>query len=80
VSIASEEDGAAQRLGALLGARYAPARGLTKASIFKNGRVVFNIKGDSYRLVCQINYSAGTIEIRVFGSHADYDTINAETV
>ncbi|GEM_PF-1336840 len=51
-----------------------------KASILKNGRVVFNIKGNSYRLVCQVNYLAGTVEIRFFGSHADYDTINAETV
>ncbi|MBY0431997.1 MAG: type II toxin-antitoxin system HigB family toxin [Rhodospirillales bacterium] len=51
-----------------------------KASVLKNGRVVFNIKGNSYRLVCQINYLAGTVEIRFFGSHADYDSINAETV
>ena len=51
-----------------------------KVSILKNGRAVFNIKGNSYRLVCQINYLAGTVEIRFFGSHADYDTINAETV
>ncbi len=51
-----------------------------KASILKNGRVVFNIKGNSYRLICQINYQAGTVEIRFFGSHADYDTINVESV
>jgi len=51
-----------------------------KASILKNGRVVFNIKGNSYRLVCHINYQAGTVEIRFFGTHADYDTISAESV
>lgn len=51
-----------------------------KASILKDGRVVFNIKGNSYRLVCQVNYHAGTVEIRFFGDHSDYDTINAETV
>lgn len=51
-----------------------------KASVLKNGRVVFNIKGNSYRLVCQINYQAGTVEIRFFGSHPEYDAINAETV
>lgn len=51
-----------------------------KASVLKNGRVVFNIKGNSYRLVCQINYQAGAVEIRFFGSHSEYDAINAETV
>ncbi len=51
-----------------------------KASILKAGRVVFNIKANDFRLVCQINYLAGTIEIRFFGTHAEYDMINAETV
>jgi mRNA interferase HigB len=41
-----------------------------KASVLKGGRVVFNIKGNDYRLVCQINYLAGVVEIRFFGSHA----------
>lgn len=51
-----------------------------KASILKGGRAVFNIKANSYRLVCQINYAAEVVEIRFFGSHAEYDGINAETV
>ncbi len=51
-----------------------------KASILKSGRVVFNIKGNSYRLVCRVNYGAGTVEIRFFGNHADYDGIDAGTV
>lgn len=51
-----------------------------KASILKAGRVVFNIKGNDFRLVCQINYAAGTVEIRFFGSHSEYDRINAELV
>lgn len=51
-----------------------------KASILKAGRVVFNIKGNDYRLVARIQYQAGVIAIRFFGSHAEYDRIDAETV
>lgn len=51
-----------------------------KASILKRGRAVFNIKGNDYRLVAQINYRAKTLEIRFFGSHAEYDKIDAETI
>jgi mRNA interferase HigB len=51
-----------------------------KASILKAGRVVFNIKGNDYRLVAAVQYQAGVLVIRFFGSHAEYDTIDAETV
>ena len=51
-----------------------------KASILKAGRAVFNMKANDFRLVCQINYAAGTVEIRFFGTHVDYDQIDAETV
>lgn len=51
-----------------------------KASILKGGRVVFNIKGNDYRLVARIQYQAGLVEIRFFGTHAEYDRIDAETV
>jgi mRNA interferase HigB len=51
-----------------------------KASILKSGRVVFNIKGNDYRLVAALNYAAGVLVIRFFGSHAEYDKIDAETV
>jgi mRNA interferase HigB len=51
-----------------------------KASILKAGRVVFNIKGNDFRLVARIQYQAGALAIRFFGSHAEYDKINAETV
>jgi len=55
-------------------------KGHPKASILKGGRVVFNIKGNDFRLVVQINYRAGTVEIRFFGTHSEYDDIDAETV
>jgi mRNA interferase HigB len=51
-----------------------------KASILKAGRVVFNIKGNDYRLVSAVQYRAGVLAIRFFGSHAEYDRIDAETV
>ena len=51
-----------------------------KASILKAGRAVFNIKGNDYRLVAAVNYPAGVLVIRFFGTHAEYDDIDAETV
>jgi mRNA interferase HigB len=51
-----------------------------KASILKRGRVVFNIKGNDYRLVSALNYRAGVLAIRFFGTHAEYDKIDAEMV
>jgi mRNA interferase HigB len=51
-----------------------------KASILKASRVVFNIKGNDYRLVTALQYQAGVLAIRFFGTHAEYDRINAETV
>ncbi len=51
-----------------------------KASILKSGRVIFNIKGNDYRLVARIQYQAGVLAIRFFGTHAQYDNIDAETV
>ncbi len=51
-----------------------------KASILKGSRVVFNIKGNDYRLIAVVQYARGVLMIRFFGSHEDYDKIDAETV
>jgi mRNA interferase HigB len=51
-----------------------------KASILKASRVVFNIKGNDYRLVARVQYEVGVLAIRFFGTHAEYDNIDAETV
>jgi mRNA interferase HigB len=51
-----------------------------KASILKAGRVVFNIKGNDYRLIARLQYQAGVVAIRFFGTHAEYDQIDADTV
>lgn len=49
-------------------------------SILKNSRVVFNIKGNSYRLVAKINYKKQWIFIRFIGSHKEYNKIDANTI
>ncbi len=51
-----------------------------KASILKNNRVVFNICGNRYRLVVEINYKRQWVFIRFIGTHTDYDKINAEKI
>jgi len=50
------------------------------ASILGNGRVVFNIKGNDYRLVVAIDYEFQVIFIRFIGTHAQYDKIDAKTI
>ena len=50
------------------------------ASILKDGRVVFNLAGNRYRLVVWINYSYQVVYIRFIGTHAQYDAIDAQTI
>ncbi|WP_420224854.1 type II toxin-antitoxin system HigB family toxin [Pigmentiphaga litoralis] len=50
------------------------------ASILKNRRVVFNIKGNDYRLIAAVAYRLGVVYIKFVGTHAEYDKIDAETV
>ena len=50
------------------------------ASILKDGRVVFNIAGNKYRLVVWINYPYRILYIRFVGTHRQYDRIDVQTV
>lgn len=50
------------------------------ASILKNRRVVFNIKGNDYRLVVAVAYRFGALYVKFVGTHAQYDAIDAQTV
>lgn len=49
------------------------------ASVLKNRRVVFNIKGNHYRLIVAIAYQFGAVYIKFVGTHAQYDEVDAET-
>ncbi len=50
------------------------------ASIIPGNRVVFNIKGNTYRLVVKINYAYRMVYIRFIGTHAEYNAIDAVEV
>jgi mRNA interferase HigB len=50
------------------------------ASILPKNRVVFNIKGNTYRMVVKVNYDYGQIFIRFVGTHAEYDKIDVTTI
>jgi mRNA interferase HigB len=50
------------------------------ASIVGGNRVVFNIKGNDYRLVVKINYPYRVVYVRFVGTHKEYDSIDVEQV
>lgn len=50
------------------------------ASFLQDNRVVFNIKGNHYRLIVKINYSYGLVWIRFIGTHAEYDSVDATKI
>lgn len=50
------------------------------ASILRDGRVVFNIGGNKYRLALWINYPYRVIYVRFVGTHAQYDRIDAQMI
>lgn len=50
------------------------------ASICGNNRVVFNIGGNKYRLVVEIQYQAGIVWVKFIGTHTQYDKITVENV
>jgi mRNA interferase HigB len=54
-------------------------RAYRNASFVANNRIVFNIKGNAYRLVTAIHYNRGMMFIRFVGTHREYDKIDAGT-
>jgi len=50
------------------------------ASILKDSRVVFNIKGNSYRLIVKFNWEKQWAFIRFISIHAEYDKIDMDTI
>jgi mRNA interferase HigB len=50
------------------------------ASFVANNRVVFNIKGNQYRIVVVVIFQHGVVYIRFVGTHNEYDRIDATTI
>ncbi|PVY37905.1 type II toxin-antitoxin system HigB family toxin [Pontibacter virosus] len=50
------------------------------ASILEDNRMVFNIKGNKYRLIVRVNYKYGIVWIRFIGTHAEYDKVDATKI
>jgi mRNA interferase HigB len=55
-------------------------RATRSVSILRDGRAVFNIAGNKYRIVVWINYPYRVVYIRFIGTHHQYDAIDARTV
>lgn len=52
----------------------------SNASILKDCRIVFNIKGNRYRLIAKFNFEKQWVFIRFIGTHPEYDRIDANTI
>lgn len=50
------------------------------ASFLANNRIVFNIKGNHYRLIIGVSYTMGAVYIKFLGTHKEYDRVDAVTV
>lgn len=55
-------------------------RHYVSASFVANNRVVFNIKGNSHRLIVAVAYRFGAVYIKFIGTHQQYDRVDAATV
>jgi mRNA interferase HigB len=53
---------------------------IPNAGPIPDNRVIFDIKGNKYRLIVKINYNIGLVYVRWIGTHAEYSKINAETI
>ena len=57
-----------------------PIQSFANANILKNSRIVFNIKGNSYRLVIKFNFDHQLAFVQFIGSHSDYDKIDTNNI
>ena len=63
-----------------LGSPTEVKRDFGNASVLKDGRVVFNIAGNKYRLAVWINYDYAVVHVRLIGTYKHYDEIDAQTI
>jgi mRNA interferase HigB len=56
------------------------AKAYPQARAIKGDRVIFNVKGNEYRVVVAIDYGRHAVFVKFAGTHSDYDKIDAETV
>ncbi|WP_313956829.1 type II toxin-antitoxin system HigB family toxin [Aliarcobacter cryaerophilus] len=52
----------------------------SSASFLEDNRVVFNIKGNDYRLIVHIDYLRKIVRVKFIGNHSEYDKINAKEI
>lgn len=55
-------------------------RDVGSASVLRDGRVVFKVAGNKYRVVVWINYPYRVVYVRFVGTHRQYDGIDAQTI
>lgn len=55
-------------------------REYSSTSFLRDNRVVFNIKGNDYRLIVHIDYKRKIVRVKFIGTHSEYDKINAEEI
>lgn len=55
-------------------------RMFNSADMLGNGRVVFDIGGNKYRLIARVNFHYGVVYVRFIGTHREYDGVDARTI
>ncbi len=55
-------------------------REYASASFLQDNRVVFNIKGNDYRLIVHIDYKRRIVRVKFVGTHSEYDKIDAREI
>jgi mRNA interferase HigB len=58
----------------------AAKRMFNSADLLRDGRVVFDIAGNKYRLVARVNFDYGVVYVRFIGTHRQYDAIDAQAI